>query len=101
MAFVPPIQRSFMDTSRQYSEGALQARSAMRPNVTTTPPGKTVGGAIGAAAGMGMGGAGFAAMTGAKAATGTAAATTGALGLGLGAWTGIGAAVGLAAYLLS
>lgn len=83
-----------MDTSRQYSEGALQARSAMRPNVTTTAPGKTAGGAISAMTGMGMAGAGIGALTAAKGATGLAA--IGGPGFLLG-----GAALGLAGYLLS
>ena len=98
---VPPVGRSFMDSSKYYAHGALQARSAMRPNVKFNPPDKTVGGAIGAAAGYGMAGAGFASMTGAKTATAGALAAKGALGLGMGAWTGIGAAAGLAAYFLS
>jgi hypothetical protein len=92
MSLVPPVSRSFMDTSRQYSEGALQARSAMRPNTTIIPPRKTVGGAIGSGAGMAMAGGTLGNMF--------VPAAEGAAGGGpMGAM--IGAGVGLAAYLLS
>jgi hypothetical protein len=88
MALVPPVNRSFMDRSQRFSQGALQARSAMRPNVKFDPPGKTAGGAISSSAGMGMAGYMVGGMVeGSK--TGSA-------------WgAGIGAGLGLAAYLLS
>jgi hypothetical protein len=76
-----------MDRSRQFSQGALQARSAMRPNVTNEPPGKTIGGAISSGAGMGM--AGY------MMAGGTAGGLTGPQG------ALIGMAGGIAAYYLS
>ena len=100
MAIVPPLNRSFMDASKYYSQGAIQARSAMRPNVEYEAPGKTVGGAIGAAAGMGMAGYGLATMGG------TSAAGAAASGAAAGGLTGpqgamIGAMIGLSAYLLS
>lgn len=87
MAVLPPLNRSFMDSSRYYSQGALQARSAMRPNVEYEAPGKTIGGGINAAAGYGM--AGYM-MAGAKA--GGLTGPQGAV---------IGTVIGLGAYLLS
>jgi hypothetical protein len=91
-----------LDKAREFSAGAIGARSAMHPGSTTktTPPGHTAGGALSAGMGGAFAGAGLASLTGATAATGTAAATTGALGLGLGAATGWGAlAMGLAYFL--
>lgn len=76
-----------MDVSQRYSQGALEARSAMRPNVKYDEPGKTAGGALSSAAGMGM--AGYM-MAGAKA--GGLSGPQGAL---------IGAGIGLVSYLLS
>ena len=104
MTLVPPVGRSFMDPATRYSQGALQARSAMRPNMTIDPPGKTAGGAISAGAGMGMAGYMMGSMGG-GAAAGTAAAAAGS-GAAAGGITGpqgalIGAGIGLAAYLLS
>lgn len=85
MTLVPPVNRSFMDRTERFSQGAINARSAMR--TTQAPPPKTVGGAIGSAAGMGMAGYMMA----------------GAVKGGIGGPTGaaIGAAIGLGAYLLS
>jgi hypothetical protein len=99
MALVPPVSgRNFMDASNYYSEGAIQARSVMRPEQKTEydAPSKTIGGAVGAGVGYAGAGASFGAMTGA-----TAAGAAGALGLGLAAWGGIGLGVGLGMYLLS
>jgi len=91
-SFVPPVNRSFMDTSRQYSQGALQARSAMRPNMTYEAPGKTIGGGISAGAGMAMAGGMLGSML--------VPAAEGAAGGGpMGAM--IGAGVGLMSYFLS
>jgi hypothetical protein len=87
MGTLPGVERSFMEPASRFSQGALQARSAMRPNVTNEPPGKTAGGAISSAAGMGMAGYMAGGMVG-----GSAAGPYGAA---------IGAAVGLGAYLLS
>lgn len=87
MGLVPSVDRSFMDTSHRFSQGALQARSAMRPNMTIEPPGKTAGGGISAAAGMGMAGYMMA-----GAASGGLTGPQGAA---------IGAVAGLAAYYLS
>lgn len=87
----------FLDKAREFSAGALGARSAMHPGskTTTTPPGHTAGGALSAGMGGAFAGAGLASMTGA-----TAAGATGALGLSLGAATGWGAvAMGLAYFL--
>jgi len=92
MALVPPVSRSFMDRTQQFSQGALQARSAMRPSMTIDPPGKTAGGAISSAAGMGMAGYGVGSAIGTGATTGSSAGPYGAI---------VGAVVGLAAYHLS
>jgi len=71
----------FLEKSQSYGRQALSARSLMRPDVTTEQRSPaTIGGAVGAAAGMGLAG---------YTATGTAA----------GGWWG--AAAGLVAYLLS
>ncbi len=88
MAMLPPVNRSFMDKTQQFSQGAIQSRSAMRRPEAAAPP-KTAGGAISSAAGMGM--AGY--MIG-----GTEAGT--AIG-GPGWGSVIGAGIGLAAYYLS
>jgi hypothetical protein len=79
-----------LDKAREFSAGAIGARSAMHPGSTTktTPPGKTAGGAIGSTAGM----AGAGAMIGAGALKGSVGGPWGAV---------IGAGVGLAAYFLS
>lgn len=92
MALVPPVGRSFMDRSQQFSQGALQARSAMRPNVKFDPPGKTVGGAISSGAGMAMAGYTIGSAVASGAAAGSMAPPYGAL---------IGGLAGLAAYALS
>ena len=85
MALVPPVNRSFMDRTERFSQGAIQARSAM--STGQAPPPKTVGGGISAGAGMGMAGYMMA-----GAAKGGLTGPQGAM---------IGAAVGLGAYLLS
>jgi hypothetical protein len=87
-----------LDKAREFSAGAIGARSAMHPGSTTktTPPGHTAGGALSAGMGGAFAGAGLASMTGA-----TAAGGTGLWGLGLGAATGWGAAAMGLAYFLS
>lgn len=79
---------SFMDKSREHMSNAIGARSAIRPGqkTTTTAPGKTAGGALGASAGMAVAGAQFGSIV---PGIGT---TVGAIG---------GAVVGLASYYLS
>lgn len=72
---------SFLDKSAQFSQQAMQAYGSQIPNrtVTETAPGKTAGGMLGAAAGMGLAGQ-----------------ASGIPGGGL-----IGAGVGALSYLLS
>ena len=79
----------FYNMAKDYSGGAINARSRMGQGsrTETTPPGKTVGGGIMAGAGMGLSGAMYGAMEGTKISPGW-----GSL---------IGAGVGLAAYFLS
>lgn len=93
MALVPAVNnRSFMDMAGQYSQGAISARSAMRP--VQSKPEKTVGGAISSTAGMTLAGATLGSMFAAEGATGLAAVG--------GPWFLVGGAViGLGSYLLS
>jgi len=74
-----------MDRAERFSQGAINARSAMR--TSPEPPGKTAGGAISAGAGMGMAGYMMAGTV-----KGGMTGPQGAM---------IGAAIGLGAYLLS
>jgi len=80
---------SFQDRANQFSSNAIGARSAMQrgSRTETEGPGKTVGGGIGAATGMGMSGYMMAGM-----AKGGLTGPQGAM---------IGAGLGLAAYFLS
>ena len=78
----------FYNMAKEYSGGAINARSRMQPGSRTTiePPDKTVGGGLMAGAGTAASGA-------------IIGAQIGAVGGPMGA--AIGAGVGLAAYFLS
>jgi hypothetical protein len=103
--------QTFAGMRSDFGDKALYAASARKPGskTETEGPGKTLGGGLSSAAGLGLVGMKVGSMIGtsmaasAAAAGGTAAATTGATaGAAAGPWgLAIGAAVGLAAYYLS
>lgn len=95
----------FQAKAKEFSSNAINARSGMRPGSTTTTeaPGKTIGGGMMSAAGMGVGGYMAGSSIGAAGAgAGATVAETAAAGAAGGLWgIGIGAGLGLAAYFLS
>jgi len=96
----------FQDKAKGYSDSAIHARSAMQPGsrTETTGPGKTVGGGMKSATGMGLGGYIVGSSIGAAGAGAgaTAAEIAAAGGASGGLWgLGIGAAIGLTSYFLS
>jgi len=84
---MPGMTSSFLDKANESKRLALGAYSRQQPNQTTEPPGKTAGGLVSSAAGMGM--AGYT-MAGAS-----AGGMTGPQG------AAVGFGVGVLSYLLS